>query len=81
MESSRVQIAGLAFRQQRRLTLAVASSVAPEPGTLSGDLPMTVATKVHPRDPETGQIGQETDADEFVRDYLRENSTLLRYFV
>lgn len=42
---------------------------------------MTVATKVHPRDPETGQIGQETDAAEFVRDYLSENSILLRYFV
>jgi hypothetical protein len=42
---------------------------------------MTTATEVHPRDPETGTIGKKTPAAEFVRDYLRENTRFLKYFV
>jgi len=42
---------------------------------------MTTATAVHPRDPETGQIGSEQPADEFVREYLRNNSRIIKYLV
>jgi hypothetical protein len=35
-------------------------------------------SEVHPRNPETGQIDGKMDADEFVTEYIRENSTFPR---